>query len=554
MDKVLVRARVDEAFVGGRGGPDLALVEIEDSSVDLATLELARVDRNSATAEPVEGCHAVGFPQFTERPTRPVVRDTVDAWGHIPVLSKLDGGLLTVQVTAAPRPLPPEDTVLGRSEWSGMSGAPVIADGCLVGVVSEHAPREGPSAITAVPLTSLEPDPAHPRWGTGVGNAPEWWARLGVAGREGLRTLPRVRTRPEPAYRATVHAIQERTPQLLGRGSELAELADFATGTDGYRWLTGAVWAGKTALAAEAVMATLPPSVDAVAYFLSPGEADADSSRFLAAVVPQLAYILDVDTPVIDLHQFRDLWYRAAKRAADTGRHLFLVVDGLDEDLRPQGLPSVASLLPAHAAVNAHLLVTSRSCADVDLPEGHPLRAKTQVVLEASPYTPHPIPPKLAALIGSRLLPADGVRALHFAGPDSESSRIVKKLSERHRLDSGEKLIVFWRLGSSLPWGSSDSIAFTASKIRVASRGAFSIPYSRFAEFTFEYHRESVMRPRQGQEITYWLSISGPGVDWSSPGFGPYRLYEPMIISNWLNAIKGLIVIHAEKALRSPDS
>lgn len=62
------------------------------------------------------------------------------------------------------------------------------------------------------------------------------------------------------------------------------------------------------------------------------------------------------------------------------------------------------------------------------------------------------------------------------------------------------------------------------------------------------------MRPRQGQEITYWLSISGPGVDWSSPGFGPYRLYEPMIISNWLNAIKGLIVIHAEKALRSPDS
>ncbi len=70
-------------------------------------------------------------------------------------------------------------------------------------------------------------------------------------------------------------------------------------------------------------------------YFLSRREADADSSRFLAAVVPQLAYLLEEDPPVAEFHQFRALWQRAAQRVDAEDRHLLLVVDGLDEDLHP---------------------------------------------------------------------------------------------------------------------------------------------------------------------------------------------------------------------------
>src|SRR5262249_22832058 len=147
-------------------------------SIDLPAIGLAAVDRDSATGEPVERCHAVGYPWFAETRsrTRTAVRDTVDAIGAVPVLSRLAAGLLIVQVTAAPRALPPEQTALAASEWSGMSGAPVFAGGCLLGVVAEHAPREGPSAITAVPLTALQADPSHKEWGLGVANPAAWWA------------------------------------------------------------------------------------------------------------------------------------------------------------------------------------------------------------------------------------------------------------------------------------------------------------------------------------------------------------------------------------------
>ena len=82
----------------------------------------AAVDRDSPACEPVEGCHAVGYPLFAERPSPLAVRETVDAWGHVPVLSKLAAGLLSVQVSSSPRPLPPGRTALGESQWSGMSG------------------------------------------------------------------------------------------------------------------------------------------------------------------------------------------------------------------------------------------------------------------------------------------------------------------------------------------------------------------------------------------------------------------------------------------------
>jgi hypothetical protein len=378
-DKKPYLATVDPRFVGDANGPgpDLALVEIDDPAVDLDPIGLAQVERG--TEEPVERCHAIGYPSFAETQA-PAVRDTVDSIGVVPALSKLATGLLSVQVSISPRPLPPEDKSLAESEWSGMSGAPVVAAGRLLGVVTEHAPREGPSAIMAVPLTALEPDPAHLGWGPGVQDPSAWWARFGVRGLADLQRLPAVSERPKPAYWETVRefgrTLHRRMPQLLRREQELAEIEAFATGPAGYRWVVGGAYAGKTALLFEAVTAGLPDEVDVVCYLLSRRASDADSSRFLAAVVPQLAYLCEVDPPAADRDQFYALWARAAERAAEVGRPLLLVVDGLDEDIRPTGLPSVASLLPMLVEGRAHVLVASRPHPElpVDVPDGHPLK------------------------------------------------------------------------------------------------------------------------------------------------------------------------------------
>jgi hypothetical protein len=377
-DKVGHKAAADPVFSGDADGPgpDLALVEVVDGGVDVPAMGLAAVDRDSPAGDAVERCHVIGYPAFMERDAAGGgrFRETADAVGQVPVLSGLAGGLLSVQVSSCPQPLPPGRVALRDSPWSGMSGGPVVADGLLLGVVTEHAPRAGSSAITATPLTALEADPAHPGWGPGVADPDAWWARLGVADAKALKRLPAVSGRDRPAYWATLQEIRQRTGMLTGRRDELAEIASFAAGSEGYRWLRGEAWAGKTSLLAEAVM-TLPGNVDVVCYFLSRREADADSSRFLAAVVPQLASLLNEDPPVADLEQFRALWQWAAEQARTGGRHLLLVVDGLDEDLRPPGLPSVAALLPAGAGRHSHVLVSSRPNPRLpaDIPAGHPL-------------------------------------------------------------------------------------------------------------------------------------------------------------------------------------
>ena len=123
-----------------------------------------------------------------------------------------------------------------------------------------------------------------------------------------------------------------------------------------------------------------------VCYFLSRREADADSVRFVAVVVPQLAHLLGVDQATGTLEQLRALWERAVERANAEDRHLLLVVDGLDEDLRPPGLASVAALLPATAGGRVHVLVSSRPDWELpsDMPSRHPL-ADTRS-LEMQPF------------------------------------------------------------------------------------------------------------------------------------------------------------------------
>jgi S1-C subfamily serine protease len=76
--KTMYPATIDSRFVGDANGPepDLALVEIDDPKVDLPPMGLARVDRDSLTAEPVERCHAIGYPELP----RPDLRRCVRRW------------------------------------------------------------------------------------------------------------------------------------------------------------------------------------------------------------------------------------------------------------------------------------------------------------------------------------------------------------------------------------------------------------------------------------------------------------------------------------------
>ncbi len=202
------------------------------------------------------------------------------------------------------------------------------------------------------------------------------------------------RPRGAPPYLSEVKNIKRLTPQLIGRKQELADIAAFATSGDGYRWITGKAWAGKTALAAWAATEEMPPEVDVVAYFLSRLRANADGNKFLAAVIPQLAFLLGEDPPTAEPEAFSRLWEEALEAVGKRHRHLLLIVDGLDEDMRPPGTPSVAALLPAAVGGRGHVLVTSRPSPDLpaDIPPvlladvlvGHPLRLAQCVQLEAT--------------------------------------------------------------------------------------------------------------------------------------------------------------------------
>ena len=391
------------AFVGAYkdGGPDLALVELADPDINFPPLPLAKVNRDGEVDDILEGCVTIGYPLFAQRPVdqetdspESTVRDTAHAWGRIPVHSMRVSGFLSLTVSSAPRDLPTHS--LANSEWSGMSGAAVITDGCLVGAVTEHAPREGTSTITVTPLTALESSPDFPAWGTGVDDPAAWWRKLGADIEDALLVLPRPRRDSRYSstvrdYLPTVREIHSRNGLLKGRERELSELAAFAVGGEGYRLLVGEQYAGKTALLAELVTTRLPSQVDVVSYFISGNRGDADRDMFLAAVVPQLAEILREPDSEAGPQEFRALWQAAARKASREQRHLLLVVDGLDEDLAPPGSPSIAELLPSVVAGlayqewnRAHVLVSNRLNCPLpwDVPHNHPLQKVQPVVLE----------------------------------------------------------------------------------------------------------------------------------------------------------------------------
>ena len=375
-----------EAILRKRGntglGADLAILEITDPAFTerLAMVHFAAIERSASSD--IEGCWAVGFPAFEETgrgQSGHRVRDTAHLRGRIPPGAKRISGMLELEVTASPRPLP---SSIPRSEWEGISGSVVFAPhrtlgDLALGVIAEHHRAEGSSSLTVVPITAVNDLP----------DASEWWELLGTDPRH-LVLLPYSHQQAPPTYWATVAQLIRRTPVLYGRARELAELSSYARGHEGYRWLISGPWAGKTALAAHLTV-NLGSDVDWIAFFLSRREGDADSTSFLAFVTGQLARLLGEEPPLPPggLHAFRSLWEQAVAEAQRASRHLLLIVDGLDEDLsQAKGLPSVASMLPTLVGSHAHVLVTSRPYPELpgDVDVDHPLRRLQPLTLEPS--------------------------------------------------------------------------------------------------------------------------------------------------------------------------
>ena len=129
---------------------DAALAVIEDEGWRAPAGESVLRWGELAGSDPVP-CAAVGFPWASVRPDR--MRDTAHVYGQLAPLGQLRQGRLDFDVASA-SPSARE----GGSPWAGMSGAGVIADSHLVGVITVD-PARYQDRLVAVPAGRLLADP-----------------------------------------------------------------------------------------------------------------------------------------------------------------------------------------------------------------------------------------------------------------------------------------------------------------------------------------------------------------------------------------------------------
>ena len=235
---------------------DLALLELCDQTAELPAPPVAAVDRD-APVPAVEGCWAVGYPLFQE--VESAGRETAQVWGIIPPAENLVGGLLSLQVTSAPRALPPRQEALGQSQWSGMSGGG--------GAGRRAADRRGQRARAPPRRIDDHRDPAGQPRPAACRDRARWWVYLAADSKQ-LVMLPVPRGRVEPAYRTTLRQLRARMKVLQGRDEELAAIGAFATGQPNplappgsqHAWLTGRAVGGQDGTAGRGGTRAAPRS------------------------------------------------------------------------------------------------------------------------------------------------------------------------------------------------------------------------------------------------------------------------------------------------------
>jgi WD40 repeat protein len=128
---------------------DAALAVIEDDGWQAPAGESVLRWGELTGSDPVP-CAAVGFPWASARPDR--MRDTAHVYGQLAPLGQLRQGRLDLDVVSASESAQP-----GGSPWAGMSGAGVISDSHLVGVIIVD-PARHQDRLVAVPVGRLLAD------------------------------------------------------------------------------------------------------------------------------------------------------------------------------------------------------------------------------------------------------------------------------------------------------------------------------------------------------------------------------------------------------------
>ena len=241
---------------------DAALVVVEDEGWRAPGGESVLRWGELVGSDPVP-CAAVGFPRASVRPDQ--VRDTAHLYGQLAPLGQLKTGRLDLDVASA-SPSARE----GGSPWAGMSGAAVIADSHLVGVITVD-PARYQDRLVAVPADRLLADPGFQAVLADNGGRAEaapvgagWYLRL--PGEQAVSLGPAywpVSRRFRPALPTLLRPEHGLVP-FLGRQSLLDRITGWPQGPDRPLLLvTGGGGSGKTRLGRESCVQMLVAGWDA---------------------------------------------------------------------------------------------------------------------------------------------------------------------------------------------------------------------------------------------------------------------------------------------------
>jgi Tetratricopeptide repeat/Anaphase-promoting complex subunit 5 len=245
------------------GDADAALLVIKDQAWRAPARDSVLRWGELTGSDPVP-CAAVGFPWASARPDQ--MRDTAHVYGQLAPLGQLRQGRLDLDVASA-SPSARE----GGSPWAGMSGAGVIVDSHLVGVVIVDPVRyEG--RLVAVPVSQLLADAgfqdrlsAHEVSAEVVPVGADWYLRL--SGEQTVSLAPayrpvssRFRTAPSTLLRPE-HGLVP----FLGRRQLLDQICSWCQSLAGTPVLLirGGGGSGKTRLGREACVRMLVAGWDA---------------------------------------------------------------------------------------------------------------------------------------------------------------------------------------------------------------------------------------------------------------------------------------------------
>lgn len=243
---------------------DAALLEIIGSlPAELHGMEPAELGRLVGLSKPV-ACTAVGFPWSQERPDGK--RDTEQIRGEINLGTALFNGRYQVSVSSGTPKRPAES-----SAWAGMSGAAVIADGFVIGVVAEDTPNFAGGRLTAEPILKIVREEGFgAAWLNASGTEPE------VEPVELAPLTVRRPTAPKVGSPASLLRADSETVRFRGRTHEMQQLLAWAAGSGfGLRLMVGPGGQGKSRLGRELarhlrdqgwLLAWLPEHVDESQY------------------------------------------------------------------------------------------------------------------------------------------------------------------------------------------------------------------------------------------------------------------------------------------------